>query len=418
MISYPPDSSSLFECYLMTNFKTPKDDITLEFTPSATPLSSDMTFIENFKSQCIILTQSDISDIEQETYIVAVKDINEQRYYCYIFCKNNLKDDGKSIFLLSIISKYLQPHLLNWAVEVVGKTGCFELFEELKNSKFENNGYDVYLNIKSEYNCPYYANHDLTTQGEYGKLLEKFIRNFSPVYIPIILNYLMHDSKIIVLSSSCSRISEVVLSILSFLYPFGNNEIAINFFPLRRNSFLEFQSMKGPCIFGVHSTMVNQLTKLIECIKDSFIIFNIDNVYIHEVNSARQETSPKLSEIILKYQSDLTNIIYSSVPAFPVYRIQVLTSNLITSIIGVLIEAENLEFQTILDKFESIQNSSNVQYKILSVFYDNMKKSDNELFKSMYFSSEFQNDIFSIPIVPYNIPSGRHSVKKSKIQAI
>ncbi|OHS97191.1 hypothetical protein TRFO_36649 [Tritrichomonas foetus] len=271
MISHPFGNKHLFKCILKIDFTKDKDQTTVVFpdTYQLTP---------QFEAEMIHITQSidfqgskrsDCAPYVSLIDLPSVKSPNHptKKYFTYIL--------NADFSVLILVSKYFHQKLLLWILGSIP-----DVFKAFYNITFEiDHSYTIQINPPKELGCPDLCYQDMSQMSELSNLRISFLSNFPPFYMFQLIHYLLHSFKIIVLSSSVKRLTDTVFAINSFFYPLQLNKFLIHTIPLLHRKEKEKIKIDGPCIIGVHTSLIDALDLLSD--QKCYIILNADVPYLN-----------------------------------------------------------------------------------------------------------------------------------------
>lgn len=358
MIPHPIECECLFQYFFIV-------DISSSIRTVKTRYPEDATFSEEISNQIIHLTQSlnpfdlpdEVNKLSKLTYIDLIdlpnKNNNEtETYFAYLF------NSSSKAPVKILISKYYHPKLLEGILENDVCNNDSSLFHKISKISFiMKDKYTVSIDLPDE-DIPekysHFLKYDLSQVSEINYSRRIFLAHFPPYYMYQIIYYLFSSYKIIVCSSSIPRISSIVFAINSFLYPLQKNTFLVKTIPILNRNDKEKIQIDGPCIIGVHDSILNEVLPLLSP-ESKYIVFNTDIPYITSQpktiikelelecqtgdNSQEQLTRNALQKersitsLFHNAHKDTITYVYQFEHVFPAFHIQSRISDFIISLI-------------------------------------------------------------------------------------
>lgn len=313
----PGDNDNLFDSIYMTSIKHNKI-IKTEHVAGETSDDEKEHFISEISNILNPFNNSIFTNWSDEIYISFSKK-NDVNYYFY--SKLIVKENVKNIYTL--ISKYLHSVVFKTIMAALESIEPSEFLEKYSKLQFHR----VHNDVALEFNCENSSliNH-LSEECEIYLMQKFFFVNFPPFYAPTIITHLAQSKRIFIVSSSFSFITSTILSIHSLFLPL---DLGVNVIPiLNTDKWRETMKNERHCIMGIPKSLYLRLVKYM---RDSDVIFNIDEPYIFTRNDNHFERGllPKFVEFsnaILALTKQYTPLypgcyIHNQLAAFLVYLI-------------------------------------------------------------------------------------------------
>ena len=240
-------------------------------------------------------------DTDVSVFILEEKDKSYKYLYVQYF------DNASKVVAISILSKFLHIRLFKKILFFLTDSNSVNILNDFSKAPFTASSYSIICSPPApEYGCPY----DVSQKSEIASLHQFFYKNYPPFYAAWIIVFLLSNLRIFVTSSSSSKITQTVLSILSLFYPLTSFcQVKSLIYHDNEN---EISQISGPCVIGIPSLLLPYTTKLIT---KNDVILNCD-----EPNLCC-ELQPKFNHsLYLKiqgFQSTITSATMHIQPGFP-----------------------------------------------------------------------------------------------------
>lgn len=193
-----------------------------------------------------------------------------------------------------------------------------------------------------------------------------------------LIYYLFLSFKIIIISASIERISKVVFAINSFLYPLKKDTFLFKSISLLNANDKNIIKMSGPCIIGVHNSIINEVLSLLS-IESKYIIFNTDIPYILsqpknffdelELESQDEQTQKQMKQDALQKERSITSLfhnahkdtitfVYQFEHVFPAYHIHSRISEFVIGLVKCFFDIPQEKY-LLEDIVKEIDNAKN-----------------------------------------------------------
>ena len=184
-------------------------------------------------------------DDQLSVYIIQEK--GQPVKYLYI----QIYQSASKIVEICLISKFLHIRLISKIFYFLNESNSVNVLSLFANIPFKQGFYDIVCPPPStDYACPYV----LSPRSEIASLHQNFLKYYPPFYAAWIMAFLLSNQRILVISSHTSRITQTIMSILSFFYPI-NNVCTVKSL-ICDSEEKDISNIKGPCIIGLPSIMI------------------------------------------------------------------------------------------------------------------------------------------------------------------
>lgn len=380
MITHPIESEYLFQYYFIVDLSSNPQTVNSRY-PENAKISDD------FSNKILHLAQAinpfdlpdEVNNRKNLKYIdlIDLPDQNDSKtiiYFAYVY------NSSSKAPLKILLSQYYHPNLLESILEFDICNNDSSLFHKLSKISFIEKNAEFLINLPDDEIPEKYSRflkNDLSQVSEISFSRRIFLSQFPPYYMYQIIYYLFSSYKIIVSSSSIEQISKTVFSINSFLYPLQKDTFLFKTIPLLNRNDKDMIKMNGPCIIGVHTSIINEVLSLLTP-ESKYILFNTDIPYIiaqpkcfikeQELECQPDEISQKqLMQDALQKERSITSLfhnahkdtimyVYQFEHVFPAYHIQLRISEFIIGLIKCFFNI-NPEKYLLKDIVEEINNA-------------------------------------------------------------
>lgn len=282
MIAHPIESEYLFQYYFIVDLSSNRQTVKARYPEDA---STSDEILDKILHLAQAIHPFDLPDEVNNRKNLAYVDLidlpseNEDKtitYFVYVF------NSSSKAPLKILLSQYYHPNLLSGILENDICNNDSSLFHKLSKISFVEKNTDILINL-SDNDIPEKYSHflktDLSQISEISLLRRIFLSQFPPYYMYQLIYYLFRSFKIIICSSSIEQISKTVFAINSFLYPLQKDTFLIKTIPLLNRKDKDLIKIDGPCIIGVHSSIINEVLPILPP-ESKYTLFNTDIPYI------------------------------------------------------------------------------------------------------------------------------------------
>ena len=240
-------------------------------------------------------------DDQLSVYIIQEKDQPVKYLYIQIY------QSASKIVEICLLSKFLHIRLISKIFYFLNESNSVNVLSLFANAPFEKTNYDIICpSPSSEYICPY----ALSPRSEIASLHQYFVKYYPPFYAAWIMAFLLSNQRILVISSHTSRITQTIMSILSFFYPI--NSVCTVKSLICNGEEKEIPHITGPCIIGIPSIIIPIMHKMIQ---KTDVILNCDepNLSCDELPKFNQTLYQKIES----FHSSVCSLTKHMQPGFP-----------------------------------------------------------------------------------------------------
>jgi hypothetical protein len=307
-----------------------------------------------------------------------------------------------------IVSKYLHIRLVRWILQELRKEEAegLRICAWCHSRRLVETKLDTFLEPDDDFaTCRFIRG--LSSYSEVAFHLDYLLTSFAPYFLASIITYLFADAKVLVMSSSFSHMSSTIFGIAHVLHPIRSDDIAIpiNFVGIKNLRTIE---MPGPCLIGVHSSLMDEIKKLQN---QRYVIVNADVPYIAPM--AIEPMPQQVKDALVEFHERVVQVVLQKDPTFPAMAIAAEMSAFWVTLLGPCLGGQT-DFPQFIDTLSKVKKGfaelgpfawkvaigklTDIVFKALTAPGDNLLKA------SMFPATFDPENVCKIPLAPASFP--------------
>lgn len=225
-----------------------------------------------------------------------------------------------------------------------------------------------------------HINH-MSPDNELAELYKFIFSNLPVEYILILINAILLDFKIIIISKDVAKLGRAAFAIIGLIYPLKWPGSFIPICPEPMSTILE---APFPYIIGIHSSLS---MKLLEGDNMFYCVYNVDGHYL--ANIGIEDFPPKISEFIDLAAEKIKALIHSYSPLFPFVHLQREIRNFIKGTLANSygLDPDDFGYKALMADFVVWRDESSSEY---AAYFSQSQTVDN--FMRSLENSEYEKD--------------------------
>jgi hypothetical protein len=335
-------------------FRIPEGDVKLyefvfkvTFNDSRTPTSAsaldpdDPSFQERFAADVIDrATPVDFCHSQTWRSEVFFSYIRKDRlYFVYFF---PLYEDSRQI-CYGIISEYLHVKFMGFLLSEFGHDtiGALDQCRQYARLTVLKSKYDSFIESIPQF--PLTFAHEFSEQYQLASAYSCLLRLLPPFLLSAVIVSLFADLRLVVVSASLPRLSNVVFGISQLLFPLQSADFLVPVEFLKPGEANAVHS-RGPVILALHASLRSDLK---ETSFETTAVLDVDLPYLR--CDLLSELPPPFRDAMSKFHQKVTDAVTQKAPTLPVPQIHTAVKAFIVDLLGPCLGSSNDDFGLLID---------------------------------------------------------------------